>query len=203
MKFYNGIGPNPKMVRMFLAEKGLDIPVQEVDIQGGENRQAAYMSINPTGGLPSLELDDGRVISEITVICEYLEELYPEPVLIGASPEERAETRMWTRRIDLKIVEPMTNAFRYGKAYDFFKDRVHCVPQAAADLKAIAYENLAWLDGLMDGKTTITGERVSLADLFLYAFLFINLGRGDVLDPSLTNITRWYEMIGARPSAQA
>ena len=103
MKFYNSLGPNPRLVRMFMLEKGIEIPTEEIDIMAGENRKSPYLDKNPAGELPALELDDGRIISETIVICEYLEEENPEPPLIGATPAERAETRMWTRRIELSI----------------------------------------------------------------------------------------------------
>jgi len=113
MKLYNSVGPNPQVVRMFIAEKGMDIPKQEVDLMGGENRRPPFNStVNVAGQLPALELDNGKTISEITAICEYLEEVGKGPALIGATPEERAETRMWVRRIDLNICEPMANGFR-------------------------------------------------------------------------------------------
>ena len=98
MKLYDSIGPNPRIVRMFMAEKGIDMPKQTVDLRGGENRQAEHLKRNPHGQMPTLELDDGSYLSEITAICEYLEEKNPKPAMIGSTPEERAECRMWTRR---------------------------------------------------------------------------------------------------------
>src|SRR5690606_40583367 len=121
--------------------------------------------------LPCLELDDGTFVSEITAICEYVEEKHPTPPLIGTTPEERAVTRMWTRRIDLNIIEPMSNGFRYGEGLALFQNRIHVIPQAADDLKAIAREKIAWLDGLMGGRSFVAGERFTLADILLYAFL--------------------------------
>ena len=101
MKLFTSIGPNPRVVRMFMAEKGIEIPLESVDLMGGENRREPYTGRNPAGQIPCLELDDGRHLAEVTAICEYLEELHPTPPRIGATPEERAETRMWVRRIDL------------------------------------------------------------------------------------------------------
>ena len=107
MKLYDSIGPNPRIVRMFMAEKGIDIPKQTVDLRGGENRQEPHLKRNPMGQMPTLELDDGSYLAEITAICEYLEEKNPKPAMIGSTPEERAECRMWTRRVDLNICEPL------------------------------------------------------------------------------------------------
>jgi glutathione S-transferase len=165
MKLYTSIGPNPKTVRMFMAEKGIELPKVEVDLAGGENRRDPYLSKNPSGQLPCLELDDGTHLAEITAICEYLDEKYPGPSLLGKSPEERAETRMWVRRIDLNILEPLTSGFRYSDGLTMFEKRVHCVPQAAADLKQIAQEQLAWLDRLMAGRTYVCGARLTLPTL--------------------------------------
>ena len=203
MKFYNSIGPNPRVVRMFMAEKGIDIPRVQVDLMAGENRQAAHMARNPTGTTPALELDNGMILAEITAICEYLDELKPGTSLIGKTPEERAETRMWTRRIDLNIIETMSNGFRYSDGLKLFEKRITCIPQAADALKQIAQEKLAWLDGQMAGKTYVCGSRLSLADILLFAFVDFFQGFGQPLNPALKNIGAWYERMKARPSAAA
>lgn len=203
MKLYNSIGPNPKVVRMFMAEKGIELPKVEVDLMGGENRREPYLSKNPSGQMPCLELDDGGTLTEITAICEYLDEKFPGGSLIGRTPEERAETRMWVRRIDLNIVEPGLNGFRFAEGLKLFEKRVHTIPQAAADLKQIAQEKLRWLDGLMSGKTCVCGERLSLADILLYAFLEFGARVGQPLDPALATLSGWLERMKARPSAKA
>jgi len=203
MKLYTSIGPNPKTVRMFMAERGIELSKIEVDLMGGENRREPYLSRNPSGQLPCLELDDGRYLAEITAICEYLDEKSPGGSLIGKTPEERAETRMWVRRIDLNIIEPLVAGFRYSDGLKLFQNRIHVIPQAAADLKQIAQEKLKWLDGLMKGKSYICGERLTLADLMLFAFLEFGARVGQPLDPALANIAAWYERMKARPSAKA
>ena len=203
MQLYNSIGPNPRVVRMFMAERGIDLPRVEVDLRGGENRREPYLSKNPAGQCPALELDDGSYIAEITAICEYLDEKAPGPSLIGSSPEEKAETRMWTRRIDLNILEPMANGFRFGAGLKMFQPRVHCIPQAADDLKQIAQERLAWLDGLMAGKDYICGKRLTLADILLFAFVDFFNGVDQPLNPELKNIGAWHARMKERPSANA
>jgi len=105
MLIYNSLGPNPGALHMFLAEKGLTIATKDVDLMGAENRRPPYTDRNPGGQLPALELDDGAVIGETVAIFEYLEEQNPKPALIGANAKERAETRMWQRRIELRITE--------------------------------------------------------------------------------------------------
>ena len=203
MKLYNSIGPNPRVVRMFMAEKGIELPKVEVDLMGGENRREPYVAKNPSGTLPCLELDDGTHLAEITAICEYLDEKFPGPSLIGNTPEERAETRMWTRRIDLNIAEPLTAGFRFSNGLKLFQNRIHVIPQAADDLKQVAREKLRWLDGLMAGKRFVCGERLSLADLLLFCFVEFAAQVKQPLDPTNAAIARWHERMKTRPSAQA
>jgi glutathione S-transferase len=203
MKLFNSIGPNPKVVRMFMSEKGIDLPMEDVDIMAGENRQADYLKVNVSGQCPALELDDGSILAEITAICEYLEERHPEPPLIGATAEERAETRMWTRRVDLNICEPMGNGFRFSTGLQMFQDRMRCLPEAADGLKQCAQDKLQWLDGLMEGKTYIAGDRLTLADILLFGFVDFFAGVDQPLDPDLKNINAWYGRMKARPSAEA
>jgi len=203
VKLYTSIGPNPRVVRMFMAEKGIEIPLQTVDLMKGENRQAPYTDRNPSGQLPCLELDDGTHLAEITAICEYLEDEHPEPALIGTTPNEKAVTRMWTRRIDLNIVEPMANGFRYAEGLPLFEGRVHVIPQAADDLKAIAREKLAWLDGLCAGREWICGDRFTLADVFLFCFLDFGASVGQQPAAGLAWLPGWQERVAKRPSAEA
>ena len=203
MKLYNSIGPNPHVVRMFIQELGIELETVEVDLMAGENRQDDHLKRNPSGQMPTLELDNGDFISEITVICDYLDELQGYTDLMGKTPEARAETRMWTRRIDLQIVEPLTNGFRFSEGYDFFKDRLHLIPQAADDLKAITQERLIWLDEQISGKEYICGDRFSLADIMLYCFLNFGTTVGQPLNEDNKNVVNLYDKIHSRPSASA
>jgi len=203
MKLFNSVGPNPKVVRMCMAERGIEVDLQEIDLMGGENRQNDYVKINPGGQLPALELDNGDIIAEITCICEYLDDRDGGSSLIGTTPEERAETRMWARRIDLGILEPLANGFRYAEGAPIFKDRMTLIPHAAADLKALAQEKITWLDGLMDGKEFVCGDRFTLADILLFVFLEFGTQVGQPLNDANKNIASLYERVGARPSAKA
>jgi glutathione S-transferase len=202
MKFYNSIGPNPRVVKMFMAEKGVDVPRIEVDLRAGENRQATHLARNPSGQMPTLELDDGCYLAEVTAICEYLEEKHPNPPLIGTTAEERAMTRMWTRRVDLQIVEPMLNGFRAAEGFNFFKERMRLLPQAAADLKTLAQERIAWLDGLIAGRDYIAGDRFTLADILLFCTMDFAATVGQPVDRANKNIAVWFDHVGARPSAE-
>ena len=204
MKLYNSIGPNPRVVRMFMAEKGIDIPKVDVDLMAGENRREPYLKVNPSGQCPALELDDGTILAEVTAICEYLDEVNKgTPSLIGDTPAARAATRMWTRRVDLNIVEPALNGFRFAEGLKMFQNRVHCIPAAADDLKATAREKLAWLEGQMAGKTYIAGSKLSLADIFLFPMLDFLKTVGQGIDPAHKNLNAWYDRMKARPSAAA
>jgi glutathione S-transferase len=202
MKLYQSIGPNPRVVKMFIAEKGLDIERVAIDLPAGENRRAAHLARNPSGQTPTLELDDGTCLAEITAICEYLEEVKPDPALIGRTPKERAETRMWTRRVDLRVCEPMANGFRFSEGLPLFKDRVLCVPEAAPGLKAMAQDGLAWLEANFRGPW-ITGERFTLADILLFSFLEFGGQVGQPLDGKFAKLTDWFGRVKARPGAQA
>ena len=203
MKLISSVGPNPYVVRMFIAEKGLTIPTQTVDIIKGENREAPYLRKNPSGGSPCLELDNGSYLSEITAICEYLEEKHPAPPLIGTTPEDRAETRMWTRRVDLNICEPMVNAFRFGEGLQLFQSRIPTIPEAAPGLKRQAQQKLTWLDGLLGATPFLCGTRLTLADILLYCFLATFDQMGQPLNRDNRNIAAWFDRMAARPSAKA
>ena len=203
MKLYDSIGPNPRVVRMFMAEKSIKIPTQTVDLMKGENRQGDHLKRNPHGQMPALELDNGTFLSEILPICEYLEDVNPKPALIGGSPEEKAECRMWTRRVDLNICEPMANGFRFSEGLPLFQNRIVTVPEAAAGLKKIAADRLKWLDGQMNGKEYICGSRFTLADVLLFCFLDFGGQVGQPLDESNTHLAQWQKRVSARPSATA
>jgi len=204
MKLYNSIGPNPRVVRMFIAEKGLKVPVTEIDLLAGENRGGAYVGVNPHGTTPALEVESGSHIAEITVICEYLEELHPTPALVGETPMQRAETRMWTRRIDLNICEPMTNGFRATEGRALFAPRIKLVGEAGgAELKAIARDRILWLDGLMGDRAFVCGDRFSLADILLFCFLDFGASVGQPIPDEAAWVKSWFARIKARASAAA
>lgn len=203
MKFYDSIGPNPKLVRVFAAEKGLTLDCIKVDLRGGENRQPAYMAKNPFGQVPCLELDDGTVISETTAICEYLDEVGGGVSLIGSDATERAQTRMWVRRIDLNIIAPIGYGYRFGEGLKMFESRVHCIPQAAGDFKAIAQEWLTRLDAMIADRTFVVGERMTLADIFLYVNLDFFSRFGQPMNQDNQHILALVERMKLRPSAAA
>jgi len=203
MRLYNSIGPNPRVVRMFMAEKGIEMPLVQVDLMDGENRREPYLQRNAMGQLPALELDSGHYVTEITAICEYLEDLHPHPALIGSTPEERAECRQWTRRVDLNICEPMANGFRFAEGLPLFKNRVVTVPEAAAGLKRIAQDRLNWLDDKLKEKEFLCGRRFTLADILLFCFLDFGMQVGQPLNENNSYVAKWFRDVKERPSANA
>ena len=203
MRHYDSFGPNPRALRMVLAEKGLELAKVDVDLLGAENRRAPYTDKNPGGQLPALELDDGRVLGETVAIFEYLEETHPTPPLIGRTPDERAETRQWQRRIELKITEHLYNGFRFAEGLALFQPRMRVLPEAADGLKATVRDHLAWLDGLVGGRRWIVPDRFTVADVILYCALDFGRGVGQPFDPALKNVGTWFERVAARPSAAA
>ena len=205
MKLYDTpLAPNPRRVRWLLAEKGVDdLEIVSVNLMQGEHKQRDYLSKAGEAHVPALELDDGVVLAEILPICEYLEETHPNPPLIGTNAEERAVTRMWTRRVDLNICEHLANGYRFGEALAFFEKRIPVAPEASPGLKMIAANRLQWLDGQMAGKEYLCGKRFTLADVLLYCWLDFGGKVGQPLDPANTHIAAWFARVGQRPSVKA
>mgnify|MGYP000421612000 FL=1 len=171
-------------------------------LTSASDMEAAFKAKNPAGQSPALELDNGTVIGETVAICEYLDEVNPGNSLVGANAEERAISRMWQRRVELNVTEAAYNGFRFAEGLELFKNRVHCVPEAAPGLKAISAHNLKWLDGLIGGSDYLCGSQVRLADIILYCCLDFVGGVGQPRDPSLSNLDAWFKRMEARPSAK-
>ena len=203
MKLYNSIGPNPQVVRTFMAERGVTLDLEEIDIMTGENRQADYLKVNPAGQLPALLLDDGSLLTEITVICEYLDETQPGPSIMGATPEARAQIRSWTRGADLNVCEPLTNGFRYSEGLPMFESRMRCIPEASDGLKACVQDKLTWLDGQLGDRPFLAGPEFSLADILLSTFLTFGEQVGQPLNRELKTVSAWYDRCVSRESAKA
>lgn len=199
--------PNPRVVRMFAAEKGIDLPTYQVDLRGDENRRAPYRTeVNRVGQVPALVLDDGFALREVFAICEYLEERFPAASLIGATAEERAETRMWARFIDLRFVEPLSVACvtMEGPIRDHHAPHEHLLPEAVAPhLQALGEHWLRWIDGELKGRQFVCGDRLTLADIHLFVFLDFFEKVGLPRSRDLAWIDGHYARIGARPSATA
>lgn len=204
MRLYDSLGPNPQIVRTFAAEKGMSLAKVPIDIMAGENRGEAFRAINPMGQMPALSLDDGTVLTEVAAICEYLEECHPRPALVGGTPVERAETRMWVRRFDLGVLEPFMLGFRATVARDFFSPRMPLLSESAGgELMAHWAERLAFFDRLLDGQTFVCGARFTLADITLGVFLRFAPAAGVPLPDGLCWIPGWLDRLAARGTFDA
>ena len=201
MKLYDTkTAPNPRRVRIFLAEKGVEVPTVQVDIAGRENRSSPYIDKNPFGGVPMLELDDGTIIAESVAICRYFEETHADPPLMGVNAEDKALVEMWNRRMEHNLALPAMNSFRH--THEFFAGRIPQIPEFGANSKKEALSRIAWLDGELAEREFIAGDRFTIADIT--ALVGIDFGRGHDCDSDdQTNLKRWHEAASSRPSAAA
>ena len=202
MKLYsNAFAPSPRRVRMFLAEKGLELPTEQVDLAKDEHRQARFLAVNPLGEVPALVLDDGSVLTESIAICRYLEALHPEPNLFGRTPAERAQVDQWTYRTMFRLYEPVRQAFR--NLHKYWAGRVPQVPQAGALAREAALAELAALDAALAGRPFIAGDRYTFADIA--ALCAVDFGKpSDIrITASWPHLKRWHDVVSARASAKA
>jgi glutathione S-transferase len=201
VRLFDSFGIMPRIVRFFMLEKGVDVPRHEVDLLLGENRDPEYLKLNPSGQTPALELGDGTILCEGPVICEYLEELFPDPPLIGTTAKERANTRMWWRRAELNICQPMILGFYYGEALETYRTRMRCIPEAANGMKEKARDGLRWLDGLLSSEW-VAGDSFTAADIHLYSFVQEMGEKGQPVPEECAAVTSWLERVASRPAAE-
>jgi glutathione S-transferase len=202
MQLYDSaMAPNPRIVRVYLAEKGIEVPKVEVDIAAAENRQPEYLAKNPMGGLPMLELDDGTYIAETIAICRYFEERQPEPALFGTDAKDKAVVEMWRRRMELEVASPIMQTFR--NTHEFFKGRIPQVAEWGEVMREAATKRLEWLDSVLADREWIAGDRFTIADIT--AMVGIDFGRPSKIRiaDDQKNLTRWHEAASSRPSARA
>jgi glutathione S-transferase len=203
MKIYEDArAPNPRRLRIFVAEKGLKIPTEQVDIFARKNRTPEMLAKNPAGGLPFVELDDGSHLAESVAICRYLEGLHPEPNLMGKDNREQAFIEMWNRRMELNLFAPVSRAFQHIS--EIFKPMLKQFPEYGETQREITRQQLQWLDAQIGNKPFIAGDRFTIADIT--ALVAVDFGAqlaGVQLDPSLKNLARWHQSVSSRPSAKA
>jgi glutathione S-transferase len=202
MKVYDFVGaPNPKKLRVYLAEKGISIPVVPVNIVTGENRTPEFLKKNPLGGLPVLELDDGSHLTESLAIIEYLEELHPTPPMIGTTRRERARTRELERIAELGVLNAI--AVYFQNTHPFMAARLKQSADTAETAKARLGTTLKVFDAAIGSNPFVAGSRPTIADCTLLAALeFAEFAQAPV-DGSVKNVHRWYEEFKKRPSASA
>jgi len=202
MKLHEFAGaPNPKKVRVYLAEKGIDVPSQSVNIMAGENRQPDFLKKNPMGGLPVLELDDGTYLPESLAIMEYFEELHPNPPMIGTTAVERARVRALERICELGVLSRIGTIFQ--NTHPLFASRIKQVPETAESARGSLGSVLAVLDAKIGKSPFVAGDKPTIADCTLLAALQFAEFAGIEIDPKFANIHRWYESFKKRPSAAA
>lgn len=209
MKLFDSFGPNPHTTRLFALERGCVLDIHPMDIMSLENRREPYVSeVNTRGEMPALLLDNGQVITEITAICEYLDDVTPGRSLFGTTPETRANVRMWTRRVYLGICHPAIESWRgTDEAENFYCGNRIVIPEAKRSFRFMTESNLNWLEKEMNDKSYIAGDTYSMADVILFAFMddMLRVANGYckwVNTPSRPNIAAWYERILARPSSE-
>ena len=203
MKLYDYVrAPNPRRVRVYLAEKGLEVPTVQVDLTKREQKSDAFRRKNSLGSIPVLELDDGTCIAESVAICRYFEELHPAPPLFGRSALERARVEMWNRRVELGLLVPVGQVWIHGSPLT--AKLVPQVPAAAEFNRAVVARFLAWLDRELEGQAFLAGDDYTVADVTALCTLDFATGLvGIAVDPTLTNVARWHAAVSARPSAKA
>jgi glutathione S-transferase len=203
MKLYDGgRAPNPRRVRVYLAEKGISVPLEQVDLGKLAHKSDAFAAINPLQRVPALELDDGTIITESIAICRYFELLNPEPPLFGVGPKDIATVEMWQRRVELHLLFPVAHVFRNSHPAMAAME-VPQVPAWAEANKPRIVEFLEVLDRQLKSNRYVAGERYSVADITgLCAVDFMKPAKLSV-PGNLTHIQRWHAEVAARPSAQA
>lgn len=204
MKLYEDrVAPNPRRVRVFLAEKGITgIEVVPVGIADGGILTPEFLRRNPLAQVPVLELDDGNHLSDSMAICRYFEHLQPEPKLFGEPGLDAARVEMWNRRMEFEIFWPIANVFRH--IHPFFKGKHAQVAEFGEVSRARALKSLDWLDAeLADGRPFIAGDRYTVADIT--ALCGIDFGRvsGIRVGDERPHLLRWHTTVSARPSAKA
>jgi glutathione S-transferase len=203
MKLYDGgRAPNPRRVRIYLAEKGLSVPTEQVDLGAMQHKSAAFAAVNPIQRVPALVLDDGAVIAESMAICRYFEALHPRPPLFGTGAKEIAQVEMWNRRLELHLFFPISHVFR--NTHPAMKAlEVPQVPAWAEANKPRIAEFLAIFDRELGDRPFVAGDRYSVADITgLVAVDFMKPAKLAVSD-DLHNVRRWHADVSARPSASA
>jgi glutathione S-transferase len=205
LKFYTADrAPNPRAVENILAIKGIEVETISVDLLGGENRSDDFATVNPAGQLPALQTPEGQVIAEVAAIAEYLEELRPDPVLVGSTAAERAHTRMRMRQMDYLVLAPMMMGYRHSEGAAFFGPRMRIDPNIGATMKLIGHDGLAWLETQMQDNDFICGPRLTYVDCAFYPLVSFLAKVSQPVDADLKNITAYmarcasHEVLGAK-----
>jgi glutathione S-transferase len=202
MRLHCGIGPNSYRVRIFMAEKGIDVPRVDVDLTTAEHRSPEFLKLNSLGQIPVLVLGDGTVITESVAICRYLEELHPSPPLFGGDALSRARVEMWNRRVELEVFGTIGNIAIHSDA--LFKERLVQFPAFAETQRDAVPGKWAWLDReLSDGRAFLAGDQFSVADITGGVAAWLGGFFASEIPAALSNVHRWLARVHERPSWNA
>ncbi|WP_416897845.1 MAG: glutathione S-transferase family protein [Minwuia sp.] len=202
MKFYDlAAGSNPRRVRIYLAEKGIEVPMHQVDMMKNEHGQPEYLKINALGKMPALELDDGTVITESVAICRYFEELNPEPPMFGRDALEKAQVEMWNRRAELEIAIPTAQCFQ--NTHEFWKDRLEQIPAWGEACRTKVMKQMKVFDEHMEGREFLATGDYTVADISLQCGILLGKAVGIRVPEELKNLSTWWERVSSRPTARA
>ena len=203
LKLYNhALAPNPRRVRIFAAEKAIELRVADVDIWAGQSRTPEFLAKNSSGGVPVLELDDGSCLSESVAICRYLEGLHPDPNLLGRDLREQVEIERWNRRMELELFAAIGRTVQNTSS--IFQGRFKQFPEYGEAQRAIVYQRLERMDRELNGHRFVAGDRFTIADITALVAIDIGGRLADIkIAPELGHLTRWHETVSSRPSARA
>jgi len=201
MKLYDTArAPNPRRVRIFLAEKGLALPTEQIDLMKGEQRGDGFTALNPLQRTPVLVLDDGTALSESVAICRYIEELEPDPPLFGTTVLGRALVEMWQRRIEFGLLLPVLFAFRHAHRAMQMLEKPQ-IPELAETSKVKVLEFLDYLDGALSGRSFIAGAEYSIADITALVAVDFLKPAHIAMPANLPRLADWHARVAARPAS--
>jgi glutathione S-transferase len=203
MKIYDfPFAPNPRRVRIFLAEKNIQMVYVHVDLMKGESRTVEFIEKNPMGGLPVLEFDDGTYLTESVAICRYFEGVQPKPPLMGVDPRDVAFVEMWNRRMELEVFGPLANYLQH--THPMFKERIKQIPEFAEMRRDHGLKRIEWLDSILAQRQFVAGDRYTIADITAQVAIDVGINLGGLkLPDGVRHVKRWHEAVSSRPSAKA
>lgn len=191
--------PNPRRVRIFLAEKGVDLPTREIDLMALEHTKTDYARINPLRAVPALVLDDGAVLTESVAICRYIEWLHPDPPLFGRDGREQAFVEMWQRRMEFALFLPVAFAFRHSHPRMAVMEKPQ-FPDFAEAQRVRATQAMRYLDAELSDRAFVAGEEFTIADITAFVALELTKLARIGVPQDLNHLARWRALVGARPS---
>jgi glutathione S-transferase len=199
MKLYTtAVAPNPRRVSIFLAEKRIDIPVEELNLGNLENLAPDFVAKNPMGRVPVLEMDDGTYLAESLAICRYFEETQPEPPLFGVGAQNKAEVEMWNRRMEFEVLGMISQCFR--NTHPYWEGKIPQVKEHGELCRTTVMQRMEWLDSELADREFIAGNRFTVADITAHTGFALGRIPKIRIAEDQKNLQRWYDDVAARPS---